>query len=126
MSPEAADWARQVLPKATTDGFTHGALSPRDQLMTLTTRFCAGEAFDPPLPHLMRPHDDGIWRFPTADLRLVGWFPTRGHFVLSEMDLKANCTNPRDEQLLATAKAFRAALRADDPKFTWEILDDCL
>lgn len=126
MSPEAAEWARAVLPTATTDGAVHGALPPLHQLMTVTTRFCAGETFEPPIPHLMRPPDGGIWRLRTADLRLVGWFPTRGYFVLSEIELKANCSRHRDEELLASAKWLRESLCADDPSFTWETIDDCL
>lgn len=126
---EAAAWIADVLRTAQADGVVDGASSPLEQLLVLGRNFCAGRAFEPPLPHLMRPETDGIWRFRTADLRLVGWFPARATFVVAAAELKSNCVGDggtRDEELLSTARTVRCELSIDDPSFIWEDLNDCL
>ena len=102
------------------------AAKPIEQLDVLLRRFCSGEDLDDPLPHHMTPTSKGIWRIPTADLRLVGWFPVQSVFVLSEIELKSNCTGMRDEQLLSNAEKFREKLDLMNGDFVKGDLNECI
>jgi hypothetical protein len=125
-SAGAVTWVQTTLSKAQSDGFVEGAVSPKEQLMLIVKDFCSGDAMTPPFPHTMRPEQDGIWRFRTPDLRLVGWFPDKGAYIVSEMELKSLCTPQRDEQLFQEAKRLRSELCADNPDFQGEKLNDCI
>jgi len=126
LSEQALGWLKVEMKTAKSDKFVDGAATPKDQLDTITRRFCAGEDLDPPLPHLMRPTQDGIWRFRTADLRIVGWFVERGLFIVSEVELKANCDEMRDNQLLEAARQLRTSLNINGGRFISGVFDDCI
>lgn len=125
-SKRSKEWVHRSLPSATTDGFTHGAMTPLQQFDTLTRRYCAGEDLTDPPPHPMKPESDGIWRLKTADLRIVGWFVKQAVFVTSEIDLKPHCHARRDEELLENARQYRSQLNIDDGAFVEGDLNDCL
>ena len=118
--------AISLLKSAVADGFVDGALPPRDQFMVLIRRFVSGDPFDDPQPHPMRPEDEGIWRIRTHDLRVVGWFPARGIFIITEVELKQNCTAERDEQLLQEARKAREDLSIGGGTFLTGGLHDCI
>tara|TARA_R100001369_G_scaffold45482_1_gene71707 strand:+ start:361 stop:741 length:381 start_codon:yes stop_codon:yes gene_type:complete len=126
LSPAAAAWAKTILPKARTDGFFAGSVSPKEQMMLMARDFCAGDEMTPPLPHIMTPPKEGIWRFRTPDLRFVGWFPTKGAYIVSEIELKSHCTAERDQELLDAATQFRAELSIDNPNLRGEKLNELL
>lgn len=125
-SQRAADWAKETLTAARTDDYVPGSASPRDQLGTLARRYCAGEEMRPPLPHQMRPVRHGVWRLRTPDLRIVGWFPERYRFIISEIELKQNCTNERDNELLLNACQYRDMLDINGGNFLEGKIDDCI
>lgn len=112
-------WIREEIPNATTDGFTIGALSPKDQLLILFNEFVSGQEIGWPFPHAMRPESDGIYRFRTDDVRLNGWFPEQGCFVIGSVDFKSNCISDpaRDDTLRDEAIAERETLQINDGAF---------
>lgn len=126
ISETAMGWAKRVLPTATAAPFTGAPATPLQQLDTLTRRYCAGEDFRPPLPHPMNPEKDGIWRLRTTDLRIVGWFLKRCVFIISEIELKSNCTTMRDNELMETARQLRATLNIDGGIYLEGHLDECI
>jgi hypothetical protein len=126
ISLQTLKWLNEELKTATSDQFIHGAATPKEQLDTLTRRYCSGEELNPPLPHLMNPTKDGIWRLITADLRIVGWFVQRGVFIVSEIELKKNCDNLRDNQLMQNARETRTLLNINSGQFLSGGLNECI
>lgn len=102
------------------------AQSPREQLSVITRRFCRGDDFEHPPPHPMNPAKDGVWRIRTPDLRIVGWFPQRSLFIVSEIELKRNCTDLRDNQLMLSAIKLRKKLNIGNGVFLKGGIDDCV
>lgn len=117
MVPGLREWIQQVLVPATTDGYIPGSATPKEQLADFFNRFVSGDSFKPPLPHEMSPTGNGVWRFRTDDVRIVGWFPRRGFFVIADMELKANCTRKRDEEMLQRTLDCRRELDLDGGRF---------
>lgn len=74
----------------------------------------------------MKPEEDGVWRLPTADLRIVGWFLRRGVFITSEIELKSKCNALRDEELLENARQYRRQLNIEQGAFVSGDLHACL
>lgn len=125
ITPMVAEWIRTVLVRAETDNFMPDSARPVEQFDTMTRRFCAGEDLDTPIPHLMNPTDEGIWRFKSADIRAVGWAPVRGVLIVSEMDLKINCTNLRDNQMMLNAVLHRRKLNISSGHYLIGGFNDC-
>ncbi len=125
-SKRSVDWLVANLGIPPRNDLDISGLSPSEQLQILLRRFESGAEFNTPIPHLMRPDKHGIWRVPTAALRLVGWFPERYKFIVSEVDYKVNCTNPRDTQLMQNAIDYRNDLDINGGDYVEGRLDDCI
>ena len=120
-------WMTTVLPRQKTDNFYPGSPAPKLQVASIVRKFCAGENFDPPLPHEMKPLGEGVWRWRTNDVRMVGWFPDRKTFVIAAIDTKANCTPIRDNEMYQEAIAYRNELGLNDGRFEeGEEIDDII
>lgn len=117
--PEVTEWMKLVLPTAKSDGYVAGATNPLQQLLSLFNQFVAGKDLDDPLPHPMRPHHQGIYRVRTADVRLDGWFPRKGCFIIGAAELTSICkrTAGRDDEMRDTARAWREKLMIEDGNF---------
>jgi hypothetical protein len=125
IKPEVATWLRANIPGAVTDGYDPEATSPREQLATITRRFCSGDAIGPPLPRIMNPTSDGIWRFKTPDLRATGWAPVKGVLIVGDIDFKRNCTQLRDNNMMQTCRSFRSQLNINGGSYINGGFDEC-
>lgn len=125
ITPQAASWLRENLLQASSDGHYQDAATPKEQLDAITRRFCAGHDLDPPLPKLMRPTADGIWRFRTPDLRAVGWSPAKAILIVSEIEFKKNCTRSRDNEMMLNARLLRKALGINNAEYVIGGFNDC-
>ncbi len=122
MTPITREWLLGPFRTLQCDGYIDGAATPQQQLSTLVRRFLSGKDFSNPLPHLMKPSSEGVWRLKTADLRIVGWAVSKEIFIISEIDKKANCGPIRDEQLRMNTILTRAKLNiAGGTYYTGEI-----
>ena len=88
VTPDVVQWLRETLINARSDDIARSDSSPVEQLDTHVRRFVAGDDMLPPAPHLMTPSSTGVWRFRTADVRIVGWFPMRSVLIVSGIELK--------------------------------------
>lgn len=115
-SQEVIEWMKAVLPKAKSDGVYPGAASPLEQAAGLFNRFVAGDDFQDPLPHPMRPTEQGIYRLRTPDVRMDGWFPEKCCFVIGAIELTQNCKRQRglDDQLRDLAINLRTTLQINN------------
>jgi hypothetical protein len=67
--------------------------------------------------HPLDPLVSHTWELKTPDVRLIGWFPQRGHFVVVEGELKDNLKKFADySPHVQKTVAFRDALDLDEPK----------
>lgn len=123
---ECVDWMRNVLRDYEPDGMEPGAAKPMEQVAVMLRKFAAGEDFQKLLPHEMNPLGQGVWRLRTPDVRFVGWFPQHCTFVVSDIDLKVNCTQIRDNQMYAEAVQFRKDLNLLDGAYLEGELDDLI
>ncbi|MBY5973000.1 hypothetical protein KUV28_11615 [Ferrimonas balearica] len=89
--PEVIGWMKDELKDVEDDGYAPDAISPLQQAGVLFNSFVSGEDLSDPLPHEMRPYGDGVWELRTVHLRIFGYFPERGVFVITSMDSKQNC-----------------------------------
>ena len=119
--PRAIRWMNNDLPTIRTDGVVEGALEPLEQADALINDFLSGIPPDMWVmaPHLMHPHENGVWELRTPDLRFFGWFWRRGIFILSaigtaEMCKQRNLYHGYQTQCLHDMRA----LDLDPPCFT--------
>lgn len=83
-------WWEEVLPNLAMD--MDLAVSPAGQIVTLLTDFVSGIRLEYPDDLAeMRPSEEGIWEFRTADVRVFGFFPGRDVFLAVHGDSARNC-----------------------------------
>lgn len=116
--PEVVEKMKSELPGMMTDEFFPGSVRPVQQAAILFRHFVAGDDFQPPLPHEMRPHGQGVWRLKTPDLRFDGWFPVRNVFVIGAFDSKAQAKMPgRNDEMVAEVVALRNRTQLNGGKY---------
>lgn len=108
---------RDVLPDLQTDNYYPGSSTPKQQLATFARRFVGGDAFEPPMPHEMKPAGQGVWRMRTADLRLDGWFADHCFFVIGAIETKALSVGQRSNEMYAEVIAARTAINLNNGKY---------
>lgn len=91
---EVITWIKGNINGLETDGYIHGAATPKQQLASLLRAYVRGDSYeDFMLPKIMSPNSAWVWELRTHDLRLFGWFYRRGCFIVTDIDTKANCTD---------------------------------
>lgn len=115
MAPGVDAWASSILANA---AHVRGRdLSPLEQVEQLVHDFVVGRPinyfqrrkFDLPILH--------VWELKTPDVRLLGWFPRKKHFVMVCGEMKANLLSARlYKPYIAGVVAFRDNLDLDEPK----------
>lgn len=122
--PERSLLLLPVLPARMADALAAGSSwnieeSPTQQLDALTVIFVSGDPLV--FGHQFKPlvhHQDGVWYFKTADVRLFGWFPHRDCFIAAacggaDLTKRLNLYRPFAQEV----GRLRAALPLDEPKF---------
>jgi hypothetical protein len=116
--PHVTKWMEETLPLLKAE-MEDGTMSPLQQMDDLLHDFGSGEDLSFwQRSHSMNPSEDGIWELKTTDLRLFGWFKTRGMFVIANLDTAMRC------KLYGLYAGYRGdcvrrrdALNLDPPKF---------
>src|SRR5271168_138865 len=84
--PHVIDWLDNNLPQLLPT-LDEGRQSPIEQVDMMFYDFVSGEDLAYyEKSHSMRPQSNGIWELKTKDVRLIGWFVTRGTFIIAEID----------------------------------------
>lgn len=125
--PHVVGWLEEILPGLEPD-FHDGKLDPFDQADSLFYDFVSGADFSfYEKSHSMEPRDPGVWELKTPDLRLFGWFPARGVFILAEIDTAFRCKNHNLYPGYRNSVVWRREnLDLNEPKFILGEYDDVL
>lgn len=85
--PHVVDWLANALPVLRPlDPGTE--LVPLEQVDVLFHDFVSGEDFAYyERSHSLRPAELGVWELKTLDVRVFGWFPKKGVFVMANVEL---------------------------------------
>lgn len=115
--PHVVDWLKNKLRDVEAE-MADGLQSPTQQLDDLLHDFASGEDLSYwERSHSMHPDAAGVWELKTADLRLFGWFKSRGIFIVANVDTAMRC---KVHQLYAgyrgDCERRRADLDLDPPK----------
>lgn len=116
--PHVVEWLDQTLPDLEPE-LGGGKQSPIEQIDDLFHDFVSGTDLSYyERSHSMRPDELGIWELKTPDVRLFGWFPQKGAFIVAEADTAFRC---KEHGLYigyrGSAVRRRDVLDLDEPKF---------
>lgn len=125
--PHVVEWLENTLP-GLEPILDDGRQSPLEQLDDLLHDFAAGEDLSYyQRSHSMRPTEHGVWELKTPDVRLFGWFKSKGVFVIANANSAFLC---KKHKLYAGYREDtvrrRDVLDLDMPKFVLGGYNDVL
>lgn len=125
--PHVVEWLDTVLPDLEAE-LHEGKQDPLEQADTLFYDFVSGDDFSfYEKSHSMRPTDPGVWELKTPDLRLFGWFATKGVFIIAEINTTFRCKQHGLYAGYRNSVVYkRQQLQLDEPKFITGDYEDVL
>ncbi|MBE1506706.1 hypothetical protein [Rhizobium viscosum] len=125
--PHVIDWLENTLPSLDPD-FHEGKQDPMEQADDLFHDFVSGADFSYyEKSHSMLPTEPGVWELKTSDLRLFGWFASKGVFVVAEINSAFQCKHHSLYAGYRNSVVYRRnQLNLDEPKFITGEYEDVL
>lgn len=89
--PHVVEWFDTELPGLDPE-LGDGRQSPIEQVDDLLHDYVSGADFAYyERSHSMHPSEHGVWELKTTDIRLFGWFVSKGVFVVADVDTAFRC-----------------------------------